>query len=59
MEYVVICLAAIITSGLTLFSGFGLGTLLMPVFAVFFPVEVAVALTAIVHVCPAWGAAWG
>jgi uncharacterized membrane protein YfcA len=49
MEYFVICLAALITSGLTLFSGFGLGTLLMPVFAIFFPVEVAIALTAIVH----------
>jgi uncharacterized protein len=49
MEYLVICLAALITSGLTLFSGFGLGTLLMPVFAIFFPVEVAIALTAIVH----------
>jgi uncharacterized membrane protein YfcA len=49
MEYWVIGLAALITSGLTLFSGFGLGTLLLPVFALFFPVEVAVALTAIVH----------
>lgn len=49
MKYVVISLAAIATSGLTLFSGFGLGTLLMPVFAIFFPVEVAIALTAIVH----------
>jgi uncharacterized membrane protein YfcA len=49
MEYLVICLAALITSGLTLFSGFGLGTILMPVFAIFFPVEVAIALTAIVH----------
>ncbi len=49
MVYVVICLAALIASGLTLFSGFGLGTLLMPVFAIFFPVEVAIALTAIVH----------
>lgn len=36
-------------AGLTLYSGFGLGTLLMPVFAVFFPVEIAVALTAVVH----------
>ena len=34
---------------LTLFSGFGLGTLLMPVFALFFPIEVAVASTALVH----------
>ena len=49
MEYLVISIAAIIASGLTLFSGFGLGTLLMPVFAIFFPVEIAIALTAIVH----------
>jgi len=44
-----ICLTAFIASGLTLFSGFGLGTILMPVFAIFFPVEIAVGLTAIVH----------
>ncbi len=31
------------------FSGFGLGTLLLPAFAFFFPVNIAVALTAIVH----------
>lgn len=49
MEYLVICTAAVIASGLTLFSGFGLGTLLMPVFAVFFPVDAAVAMTAVVH----------
>jgi uncharacterized membrane protein YfcA len=49
MSYLVICGAALAVSGLTLFSGFGLGTLLMPAFAIFFPVEVAVAATAIVH----------
>ena len=49
MEYLIICLVAFIGSGLTLFSGFGLGTLLVPVFAIFFPVELAIALTAIVH----------
>jgi uncharacterized protein len=49
MEYAVVCLAALIVAALTLFSGFGLGTLLMPVFAIFFPVEIAVAATAIVH----------
>lgn len=49
MEYIIISLAAFFTSGLTLFSGFGLGTLLMPVFAIFFPVEIAVAMTAVVH----------
>jgi uncharacterized protein len=49
MTYVVICTAALLVSGLTLFSGFGLGTLLMPAFAIFFPVHVAVAATAVVH----------
>lgn len=49
MEYFVICLSALVASGLTLFSGFGLGTLLLPVFSIFFPIDVAVALTAIVH----------
>ncbi len=38
-----------LTAGLTLYSGFGLGTLLMPVFALFFPIELAVAATAVVH----------
>jgi len=33
----------------TLFSGFGLGTVLMPVFALFFPLEIAIAATAFVH----------
>lgn len=49
VEYITICLFALLGSGLTFFSGFGLGTLLLPVFALFFPVEIAVALTAIVH----------
>ncbi|MHC4968386.1 MAG: TSUP family transporter [Planctomycetota bacterium] len=49
MDYLVVCLSALVIALLTLFSGFGLGTLLMPVFAVFFPVEVAVAATAVVH----------
>jgi len=49
MEYLAICLAAFVVSGLTLFSGFGLGTLLLPVMALFFPVNLAVALTAVVH----------
>lgn len=46
---IVIGFASLLFSLLTFFTGFGLGTLLMPVFAIFFPVEVAVALTAIVH----------
>ena len=49
MDYIIICLAAFIGSGLTLFSGFGLGTILVPVFAIFFPIEIAITLTAIVH----------
>jgi len=49
MEYFIICLVAFLGSGLTLFSGFGLGTLLLPVFGLFFPIELAIVLTAIVH----------
>ena len=49
MEYLIICLVALIGAGLTLFSGFGLGTILLPVFGLFFPIEIAVALTALVH----------
>jgi uncharacterized membrane protein YfcA len=47
--FVTIAIAACIASLLSFFSGFGLGTILTPVFAVFFPVEVAIALTGIVH----------
>ena len=49
MEYIVVCLVAVLVSALTLFSGFGLGTVLMPAFAFFFPVQVAIAATAAVH----------
>ena len=49
METLVIALAALLASCLTLFSGFGLGTLLMPVVAIFFPLDVAIAMTAMVH----------
>jgi len=49
MSYLVICAVAFLASGLTFFSGFGLGTLLLPAFALFFPIEQAVAMTAIVH----------
>ncbi|MCG3197044.1 MAG: hypothetical protein GHCLOJNM_01527 [bacterium] len=40
---------AFAAAGLSFFSGFGLGTVLLPVFALFFPAEVAVAATAVVH----------
>lgn len=49
MDWLIISLSAWLAAALTLFSGFGLGTLLMPVFAAFFPVPVAVAATAVVH----------
>lgn len=49
MHYVIICTAAFLASGLTLFSGFGLGTILLPTMAIFFPLDTAIALTAIVH----------
>ncbi|MDD5038049.1 MAG: sulfite exporter TauE/SafE family protein [Dehalococcoidales bacterium] len=49
MAYVVISITALVVSALTLFSGFGLGTILMPAFALFFPIQVAIAATAVVH----------
>ncbi len=49
MEIIIISIAAFLTSVLTFFSGFGLGTILAPVFALFFPIDVAIALTGVVH----------
>jgi hypothetical protein len=49
MAYLLICAAATAAATLTFFSGFGLGTLLLPVFALVVPVDRAVGYTAIVH----------
>lgn len=49
MDFLLIGVVAFLASGLTLYSGFGLGTVLLPAFALFFPVEVAVATTGVVH----------
>ncbi len=49
MDFIVIGFAAFFTAILTFFSGFGLGTILAPVFAIFFPIDVAIALTGVVH----------
>ena len=49
MEIIVISLAAFVVAILTFFSGFGLGTILTPVFMIFFPVDLAIGLTGIVH----------
>lgn len=45
----IIALSAFLAAGLTMYSGFGLGTLMLPVFALFVPVEMAVVATALVH----------
>jgi uncharacterized protein len=49
LEIVVISVVAFLVAILTFFSGFGLGTILTPVFMIFFPVDVAIALTGVVH----------
>ena len=49
MDLVLIAVVAAFASALTLFSGFGLGTVLLPAFALFLPVPVAVAATGVVH----------
>jgi uncharacterized protein len=49
IELAVIAGVALAASALTFFSGFGLGTLLLPAFALFVPPAEAVAMTAIVH----------
>jgi len=49
MSFLLIAIVSLCVATLTFFSGFGLGTLLMPAFALFFPIKVAIAATAIVH----------
>lgn len=49
MEIAIVIAVAFGASMLTFFSGFGLGTMLTPAFVLFFPPEIAVAATAIVH----------
>lgn len=49
MEIILISLVAFSVSILTFFSGFGLGTLLAPVMMLFFPVDISIALTGVVH----------
>ena len=48
-SYFIISIVAMFASLLTFFSGFGLGTLLLPAFTLFFPIEIAIALTGVVH----------
>ncbi|MCU0688894.1 MAG: sulfite exporter TauE/SafE family protein, partial [Phycisphaerales bacterium] len=49
MDYVIVVIAALVASGLTVFSGFGLGTLALPAFLLVAPAPTAIAMTAIVH----------
>ena len=49
MEIIIISIVAFLTAILTFFSGFGLGTLLTPVFMLFFPIDIAIGLCGIVH----------
>lgn len=49
VDLLIISAVALLASALTLYSGFGLGTVLLPAFALFFPVPTAVAATGVVH----------
>jgi hypothetical protein len=49
MPHLLILVAAFLTAAFTLLSGFGLGTILTPVFALFYDIKIAVFLVAIVH----------
>jgi len=49
LELIIILFTVLFGCLLTFFSGFGLGTILLPVFSLFFSLEIAIAATAIVH----------
>jgi len=49
VDLLLIAVVSAAASLITLFSGFGLGTILTPAFLLFFPLETAIALTGIVH----------
>ena len=49
MDFIIIGAVAFASSALTFFSGFGLGTILLPAFALFFSAPGAVAATGVVH----------
>ncbi len=49
ISYIIVILAALSGAFLSFFCGFGLGTLLLPAFMLFFPAQVAIAATAVVH----------
>jgi uncharacterized membrane protein YfcA len=51
MDYLIIAIITLLVAAFTFLSGFGLGTLVLPVFIFFFPVDMAIASTAVVHLC--------
>ncbi len=48
-QYMGLVLVTLLTSVITLFTGFGVGTIMMPVMALFFDIKAAIFLAAIVH----------
>ncbi len=48
-DILILSIAAFGSSLLTFYSGFGLGTIMLPVFLLYFPAETAVGLTAVIH----------
>lgn len=48
-EYILIAFCTFLASLMTFYSGFGLGTLLMPVIALFVPLPLAIGLTGAIH----------
>jgi uncharacterized membrane protein YfcA len=51
MMEILIGVSAFLFSLLTFYSGFGLGTVLLPLFSIYFALPIAVLLTALVHFC--------
>lgn len=49
MEYTLIAITSFVASLISFYSGFGLASLLMPVMAIFLPLPLAIAATAVVH----------
>lgn len=49
IEHATVSVVSLLAAFLTFYTGFGLGTLLLPAFALFMPVQHAIAATAVVH----------
>lgn len=49
MEYLLIGIFSFGAALITFYTGFGLGTILMPIMAIFFPLPLAISITAVVH----------